>query len=429
MIERMFDKHSARRPPSFDAASDESAEAPFQGADTAPGDVDRMADAANAAGDGADAAGDGADAAADGADAAGDGADDEAGSSVVSNLVARVRANAVVMAAGEARALRLVAELAEVLAGEAVAKLAASPRVPGAPQDREVIDSAVVGEVQVVLGIAPGPAARLVDLARRLTSVMPEVLVGLESGRLDLTRARALAEATEVLPDDLARVVVEQLMGVAGEAPWEGLSPRAWRARTDRAVVRVDAEAAHRRRQQAYAARAVRSVPGVVGMAELFITADAADVAMAEAVWTDLAQARPSVGPDGGYMSMDARRVDSWICSAGSGTGRCYRGRRCAGSGSWGWCCTRTRSSVMARPQTIRGRSAALVSPSSWIRTPPASRLTRWSTRSPAHLAARSGVPVRSTCCWSTTRGPCRGWSGCPAHRPVGGLVSWSLLR
>jgi hypothetical protein len=78
-------------------------------------------------------------------------------------------------------------------------------------------------------------------------------------------------------------------------------------------VVRVDADAARRRRQQAYAARAVRSMSTIAGMAELIVTADAADVAMAEQVLTDLAHARPATGPDGEYVSMDQRRVDSFI--------------------------------------------------------------------------------------------------------------------
>jgi hypothetical protein len=48
-------------------------------------------------------------------------------------------------------------------------------------------------------------------------------------------------------------------------------------------------------------------------MAELFVHADAADVAMAEQVLTDLAHGRSSTGPDGGYLSMDQRRVDAFV--------------------------------------------------------------------------------------------------------------------
>jgi Domain of unknown function (DUF222) len=226
-------------------------------------------------------------------------------------VVAEIRANALAMAAVEAQRLRLVGQLVDQVEADAMAMLASLPRVPGAPKDHEVIESAVVGEMQAVLGIAQSPAVRLVNLAQRLTRVLPEVLVALESGRLDLVRARVLAGATEVLPDATAREVAHQMLAMAGDFPWEGLSPRTWRARTDRTVVQVDADAARRRRKEAYERRAVRSWPTAEGMAELFIAADAADIAMAEQVLTDLAQARPATDADGVHVSMDARRVDS----------------------------------------------------------------------------------------------------------------------
>jgi hypothetical protein len=142
---------------------------------------------------------------------------------------------------------------------EVVAMLGSVGRLPGVPPDRVVIDCAVTAEVQAVLGIADGAAARLVDLARRLTTVLPRVLAALKDGRLDLARASALAEGTRVLTDTLARQVADTLLNAAGTAPWEGLSPRAWWARVDRAVVKADAAAALRRRREAYEARAVRA--------------------------------------------------------------------------------------------------------------------------------------------------------------------------
>jgi len=163
------------------------------------------------------------------------------------------------------------------------------------------------------LGIGPGPAAKLVHLARRLTTVMPHALDALESGRLDMARVRALADATEVLPGHLARDVADQMLDVAEDAPWAGLSPRAWRARIDRTVIRVDADAARRRRRESYEARLVRSTPTIDGMAELIVTADATDVAMAEQVLTDLAHGRDATGPDGDYLTVDQRRVDAFV--------------------------------------------------------------------------------------------------------------------
>jgi Domain of unknown function (DUF222) len=228
-------------------------------------------------------------------------------------LVSSIRSESLAIAAMETRRLVLVAQLADVVSGEAVAMLASLPRVPGAPQDHEVIDSAVTAEVQAVLGIAQGPAIGLVELAQRLSSVLPAVLTALGDGRLDVARARVLAEGTAVLPDALAREVAELMLGVAGVAPWDGLSSRAWRARVDRAVVRADADAARRRRREAYERRAVRVLPSIAGMAELIITADAADVAMATQVLTDLATNRAARGADGGYVTMDQRRVDAFV--------------------------------------------------------------------------------------------------------------------
>ena len=76
----------------------------------------------------------------------------------------------------------------------------------------------MVGELQVVLGVGARPAGRLLDLAHRLTTVLPDTLDALAAGRLDLTRARALAEATEVLSTANARLVQDRLLGVAGSA-------------------------------------------------------------------------------------------------------------------------------------------------------------------------------------------------------------------
>jgi hypothetical protein len=238
---------------------------------------------------------------------------DHAGRARSEQLVEQIRVESQVIAGAEARRLRLVAELAHKVSAEAVAVLAGGPRVPGQPPDHQVVETAVVGEVQAVLGVGQGPAARLVDLAQRLTTVLPETLDALETGRLDLMRVRTLAEATEVLDRAAARLVQDQLLAVARAAPWESVSPRSWRARVDRTVVRVDADAARRRRVEAVARRAVRSWPTADGMAELFITADAQHLAMAEQVLTDLARQRPATDADGVRVTMDQRRVDAFI--------------------------------------------------------------------------------------------------------------------
>jgi hypothetical protein len=241
------------------------------------------------------------------------GATELVGSARVASLATQIRDKSLLIAACEADRLALVAQFADEISAVAVAELAGLPRVPGAPPDEQVIASAVEGEVQAVLGIGAGPAARMIDLAQRLSAVLPAALAALEAGQLDLVRARVLAEATEELTDADAREVADQMLGVCGQAPWDGLAPRSWRDRTARTVARVDADAARRRRKQEYEARAVRSRPTIAGMAELSIGADAADIAMAEQVLTDLAQGRPSTDADGGYVTMDQRRVDAFV--------------------------------------------------------------------------------------------------------------------
>jgi Domain of unknown function (DUF222) len=228
-------------------------------------------------------------------------------------LAARLRAKSLLIASGEADRLALVTEFTTLVEAQAVAELAGTPRVSGSAPDEEVIASAMVGEVQVVLGIGARPAGRLIDLGHRLSTVLPETLVALREGRLDLVRVRTLVEATQGLSVRTAREVQDQMLAVCGQTPWEGPSPRSWRDRTARTVVRVDAEAAARRRRERYAGRAVRSAATGDGMAELIIGADAADVAMAEQVLTDLARAREATGADGAYVTVDQRRVDAFV--------------------------------------------------------------------------------------------------------------------
>jgi hypothetical protein len=152
--------------------------------------------------------------------------------------------------------------------------------------------------------------------------VLPETLAALESGRLDLIRTRVLSEATAVLDEPAARQVQDKLLPAAGDAPWAGLSPRAWRARVQRAVMRADVQAARRRRKEAYERRLVFTRSTEFGMGEFLVTGDAADVAMAEQVLTDLARARPATdaadadGAEGARdpkRSMDQRRVDAFF--------------------------------------------------------------------------------------------------------------------
>ena len=75
--------------------------------------------------------------------------------------------------------------------------------------------------------------------------------------------------------------------------PWAGLSPRAWKARIHRAVTRADVAGARERQQHERAKRLVFARATDFGAGELLVVANAADVAMAYQVLTDLARTRP----------------------------------------------------------------------------------------------------------------------------------------
>ena len=222
-----------------------------------------------------------------------------------------LRADARALAAAEAKRLRRVVAIAERCTRETRAFLALTGRVPGAASDTDLVMSAVTVELMMALGISKGHAESLQLLATRLVRVLPETLAMLESGRLDLTRARLLAEATEVLDDAHARQVQALLLPRVGDGPWDGPSPRAWRARVQRAVITVDPDSARRRRESAIRCRLVQAWAVGDGTGVLQITGRDVDIATADRVITDLAHAWGFLGPDGEPLSMDQRRADA----------------------------------------------------------------------------------------------------------------------
>ena len=97
------------------------------------------------------------------------------------------------------------------------------------------------------------------------------------------------------------------------DGPWQGLSPRRWRAQVQRTMIQVDADAARRRREAAIRDRQVRAWPQGDGTGVLQIIGQDTDIAFADSVLTNLALAGPATGPDGKKLSMDQRRVDGFL--------------------------------------------------------------------------------------------------------------------
>ena len=227
--------------------------------------------------------------------------------------VVRLRATVRRIAAAQVQQLRLVAALAADCAAAARAALAGVAREWGIPSEEELTHSTVIHEVMVTLGIAKPAAERLVELATRLVSVLPDTLAALEAGRIDLPRAEVLAEETALLDAAGARAVQALVLAKVADAdgPWQGLSPRQWRNQIQRAVVQVDIDAARRRREAAIRDREVRAWPRGDGTGVLQIIGRDTDIAFADAVITNLALAGPATGPDGEPLSMDQRRADA----------------------------------------------------------------------------------------------------------------------
>jgi hypothetical protein len=222
------------------------------------------------------------------------------------------------MAAAQARQVQGVARLVAQCRAEARDRLAGLSAAGETGHDavretdvEELTGALAVDTVSCALGIGRSAAADLVELSTRLTCVLPAVLAAWSAGSLDADRVRVLARATEVLDDATARRVVSALLPSPGSAPWQGLSPRRWRTRVERAVVRADAQAAARRRAAAIAARRVRAWADGDGTGVLQLRAEVADVALADQVVSDLARAWPATDTDGVRLSMDQRRADA----------------------------------------------------------------------------------------------------------------------
>lgn len=122
-----------------------------------------------------------------------------------------------------------------------------------------------------------------------------------------------LADLTCVLDDAAAARVAAELVDAAGAGPWAGPSPRAWRARVERAVIRADAEAAARRRAAAAAARRVHAWVEPSGEGVFQLRADPTDVALVDRVVDDLAEAGPTHDEHGVRLTLDQRRADAVV--------------------------------------------------------------------------------------------------------------------
>ncbi len=226
-------------------------------------------------------------------------------------LVSQLRAEATALAASEARRLRLVHALEAAIRSD----LAADPPSPvGAVLfDDDDADALVVAEVGAALGLGAVAASRLVSLSLQLHDVLPATLTALEGGRLDLARARVLAEQTADLPPAYARAVEAAVLPGAGDAPWAGPPATTWRRRITRALARVprdgDTQDALARSLAAQTRTWVQVDDRQPALATFAITAPTDDIAWLEQQVTDRALHRPAHDTGGRPLTIGQRRV------------------------------------------------------------------------------------------------------------------------
>lgn len=103
-----------------------------------------------------------------------------------------------------------------------------------------------LGQISLALTLTPYGTASWTDLAVNLTWRLPDTRAAFAAGRIDLDRARAIAEATAVLDDQAARAVEAKVLPRANEDTKAELQRR-----LRRAVIAADPDGAERRRRAA----------------------------------------------------------------------------------------------------------------------------------------------------------------------------------
>jgi hypothetical protein len=211
--------------------------------------------------------------------------------------------------AGVATACRRLASWATAMELTAVAQMttlaaARDSAVPVGADGRPVeLSDEAAAEVSLALTLSHFGAAWWADLAVTLKWRLPGTFTALSEGRIDLTRARLIADLTSVLSDADALAVEERVLGEA-----EHQTSGQLRAALRRAVISVDPAAAERRREEAERRARVGLYADEEGTATLAghnLPGVQACAAMARI--TALAQAMKAAGAGGGMDLLRAQ--------------------------------------------------------------------------------------------------------------------------
>lgn len=140
-----------------------------------------------------------------------------------------------------------------------------SPSVPGSPPERtQVMEDHVADELKMALVWTRRAAESAVDVAWQLVERLPAVWEALREGRIDLPRARAIADGVSHLDEFVAREVAERILDEAEE-----LTTGQIRARLRRLAVEFDPDDARKRYEAGVAQRRVTAQAREDGTADL----------------------------------------------------------------------------------------------------------------------------------------------------------------
>ena len=210
--------------------------------------------------------------------------------------------------AGVAIAARQLASWATAAELNAVAQLTArtadaDPEIGLAEDGRPArLCRDAVGQISLALMLTDHGATAWADLAVTLCWRLAATGSALAAGRIDLARARAIAESTSVLDEGAARAVEATVLPEAGRQTTAQL-----RARLRRAVIAADPDGAERRREEAERHAKVSLYADDDGTATLAGAGlPAVEAAAAMARITAIARAAKAAGQGGG---LDLHRV------------------------------------------------------------------------------------------------------------------------
>jgi hypothetical protein len=224
-----------------------------------------------------------------------------------SDALARIRLldRQVAMSHGEQ-----VLAMAEWMAGARARHLAArpvwvDPQCWQQAEESEYAERSAYAEVALELGLADRTSDARVATAVDLVERLPATVAALCAGRVTLAKARVILEETANLDPELLADLEADLLVLA-----DGLTPGNLRRTTRRAVARIDAAAATKRRAAALAERSVRVWDLGDGMSALHAVLPSA---AAEAVFAVIDATAQAAMVPGDTRGIDAARADALV--------------------------------------------------------------------------------------------------------------------